>query len=142
LGEWLSEATGCFWRLPTHAEWKSAVGSQIYPWGNYWPPKPTDGNFSVHADGSHDPNGEADGFVGTAPVQSYHPNHLGFFDLGGNVAEWVRESLTEVKYAAVGAGWNERGDNQMKLSAKLTLLKGHTRQYVGFRLLKDMQIRR
>ena len=94
LCAWLSEKTGKEWRLPTNTEWEAAVGKSKYPWGEYYPPKWDDGNFSVMENGKLDPNSiGVDGISGTAPVASFKPNALGFYDLGGNVAEWMWDGV-------------------------------------------------
>jgi hypothetical protein len=88
--EWLSKVSGKKWRLPKNEEWEAAVGKTKYPWGEYFPPKKEDGNYRILADGKDDPAGVgADGIKGTAPVGSFRANALGFFDLGGNVSEWM-----------------------------------------------------
>jgi formylglycine-generating enzyme required for sulfatase activity len=90
--EWLSKVSGKKWRLPKNEEWEAAVGKMKYPWGEYFPPKKVDGNYSIFADGKDDPaKVGADGIKGTAPVGSFKANALGFVDLGGNVAEWMLE---------------------------------------------------
>ena len=87
---WLSEKTGKSWRLPTNAEWETAVGTSKYPWGDYYPPQWNDGNYAVGADGNEDPlKFGVDGIMGTAPVASFKSNALGFYDLGGNATEWM-----------------------------------------------------
>ena len=94
LCEWLSMVTGKKWRLPTNAEWEAAVGTSTYPWGEYYPPHWDDGNYAILADGKDDPKQVGiDGILGTAPVGSFKPNALGFYDLGGNVAEWMLEGF-------------------------------------------------
>ena len=94
--EWLSKVTGKEWRLPTNAEWEAAVGTTKYPWGDYYPPNWDDGNYAVAADGKADPaKVGVDGIKGTAPVGSFKMNVLGFYDLGGNVSEWIWDELDE-----------------------------------------------
>ena len=88
--DWLSAKTGREWRLPTNAEWEAAVGTSTYPWGEYFPPKWDDGNYAILEDGKEDPKKiGVDGILGTAPVGSFKPNALGFYDLGGNAVEWM-----------------------------------------------------
>jgi len=88
--DWLSATTGKEWRLPTNAEWDAAVGTSKYPWGQYFPPNWDDGNYVFLEDGKEDPKRVGiDGILGTAPVASFKPNALGFYDLGGNADEWT-----------------------------------------------------
>ena len=112
LCEWLSAKTGKEWRLPTNAEWEAAVGTTMYPWGDYFPPKWDDGNYAILEDGKDDPQKVGvDGIKGTAPVGSFKPNALGFYDLGGNAAEWMWDGLDEKTGNRVlrGAGWINDG---------------------------------
>jgi hypothetical protein len=105
---WLSLKTGNEWRMPTDAEWEAATGDSEYVWGDYYPPKWDDGNYAVAPDGSADPaKVGVDGIFGTAPVGSFKPNALGFYDLGGNVFEWIWEEDMQRKGPTVrGGGWN------------------------------------
>jgi serine/threonine protein kinase len=114
---WLSAREGKTYRLPTDREWSLAAGiaaresggetpearhraaPDVFPWGEAWPPPPGAGNYY----------GKLDSYRFTAPVGSFPPNKLGFFDLGGNVNEWVEDSWTERAKARVlrGASFNQ-----------------------------------
>ena len=112
--DWLSAKTGREWRLPTNAEWEAAVGTSTYPWGEYFPPKWDDGNYAILEDGKDDPKKiGADGIWGTAPVGSFKPNALGFYDLGGNAAEYMWDGLDEKtgKRVLRGGDWYDGANN-------------------------------
>jgi len=79
------------YRLPTDAEWSTAVGATKFPWGNEWPPPKDAGNY--------DPSLGVDTYVNTSPVGSFPANRFGLYDMGGNVwqwcEDWYRTSMNE-----------------------------------------------
>jgi formylglycine-generating enzyme required for sulfatase activity len=90
--DWLTANTGSTWRMSNNAEWEKAAGASTYPWGDSYPPKWDDGNYAAREDGSRDPDVVGiDGIRGPGPVASFKPNALGFYDLGGNVSEWMED---------------------------------------------------
>ncbi|MGD1983229.1 MAG: SUMF1/EgtB/PvdO family nonheme iron enzyme [Chromatiaceae bacterium] len=92
------------YRLPTEAEW--AYVARVYrrseparyPWTGTYPPRDVVGNFADAriADTLAEvvPAGYDDGYRGPAPVGSFPASPSGFFDLGGNVAEWTNDAYT------------------------------------------------
>jgi tetratricopeptide (TPR) repeat protein len=138
LCDWLSTKTGKEWRLPTQKEWQAAVGTSTYPWGEYFPPKWDDGNYATLEDGKEDPNRVgADGILGAAPVGSFKPNALGFYDLGGNAWEWMSDVLVEKTENRVlrGGGWlNYSSDGRSSSSLFFTPEKAMAN--LGLRLVR------
>ena len=89
---------GTGYRLPTEAEWvwaaryRGGAGNSRYPWGERMPPTARSGNYADQQASSLVTNvlsGYNDFYAFTAPVGKFPANPLGFYDLGGNAAEWM-----------------------------------------------------
>ena len=107
------------YRVSTEIEWEYAafapvagaddglpVEGRIYPWSGYHPRDISPENMGLmlanFVRGRGDMMGVAgainDGYVLTAPVDTYAPNDFGLYNMAGNVNEWVLDVYRETSF--------------------------------------------
>ena len=138
---WLSEQTGHVWRLPQESEWNVAIGTTRYPWGVQWPPLSGYGNLSFTATGgSAFPNAGIDAVRFTAPVGMFGPTASGFYDVAGNVSEWLGDetfggdaSLRVIR----GSSWMTDAEGDVASMFRFGAPRGARSAAVGFRVVVE-----
>lgn len=133
-------------RLPFEDEWEAAARGGIegasYCWGNELKPGGRhmcniwQGRFPVE-------NTAEDGFLATAPAQSFFPNGFGLYNMLGNVWEWTASRWsknTPDMFAMRGGSYLCHASycHRYRVSARTCNVPGATSSHQGFRCAADV----
>ena len=135
---WRDADAYCRWqgvRLPTEAEWECAarggLDGAVFPWGDDL--VPDDGHrMNVWQGTFPTDNSLDDGFLGTAPVDTFAPNGYGLHNMTGNVWEWCADWYDPAYYAhspATDPRGPERGSHRVMRGGSYLCHASYCRRY-------------
>jgi formylglycine-generating enzyme required for sulfatase activity len=142
----------CAWagkRLPGEREWEAAARARhwgpknrtLYTWGedNTWEVASQYANLWGSGTFPYQNHAE-DKWRGTSPIKTYPPNRLGFYDMTGNVWEWMRGGKHKKRIVRGGSfvdSLDGSYNHAATLGARATLHGTTTTGNVGFRCVKS-----
>jgi len=142
----------CQWvgkRLPGEWEWEAAARANqygpsnrtLYQWGEQDTWETAKQYANLWGNGTFPwQNLAEDGWRGTSPVKTFPPNSLGFYDMTGNVWEWMRGGKHKARIVRGGSyvdSLNGSFNHAATLGARATLHGTTTTGNVGFRCAKS-----
>mmetsp|Transcript_19802 Transcript_19802/g.27838 ORF Transcript_19802/g.27838 Transcript_19802/m.27838 type:complete len:494 (+) Transcript_19802:1039-2520(+) len=141
----------CTWkgkRLPGEWEWEAAARASrigptnrtLYAWGDDATMDVAKLHANLWGEGAFpDTNHAEDGWRGTSPVKHYPPNDYGFYDMTGNVWEWMRGGKHKARIVRGGSyvdSLDGSFNHAATLGARATLHGTTSTGNVGFRCVK------
>jgi sulfatase modifying factor 1 len=142
---WDDAKAFCAWsgtRLPHEAEWELAARGGLeqsrFPWGDELEPggrhamNVWQGDFPSHNSGD-------DGWLGTAPVDTYEPNGHGLMNTSGNVWEWCADRFDRQGRTIRGGSYLCHASycNRYRVAARSFNTPDSSTGNMGFRVARD-----